>query len=90
MNLIDLPDLLLALDSHTDAHFGTSDVISIMPEDVQLAAGRASSHTLIRRVIGEFPPLRKEDDWLNPDMILIIPRVGFDVHILHLQGQLKN
>jgi len=54
--LDELPDLFLALDSHTDAHFGTSDVISTMPEDVQLAAGRGSSHTLIRRAIGELPP----------------------------------
>ena len=40
--LDELPDLLLALDSHMDVHFGTSDVISTMPEDVQLAVGEGA------------------------------------------------
>jgi len=78
-------DIVVALDSHLDVFWGIKDVIESMPIQVRLAAGRASAHTLIRRVFGDLPIMLRIEG-IPPDslaeMILVAPRISLINHIM--------
>lgn len=90
-------DFIFSLDSHLDTQMGFTDHLDLIPEDVQLAALRASAHTLIRRALGELPILLEAEELpnnLHPDMILAIPQVSLDTDIFEkmsmVHESLKN
>lgn len=88
--LDDEPDVIVALDSHLDVYMGVKDVLDLMPEDVQLAAIRASAHTMIRRVLGDLPGFLKAKglsiDQL-PEMFLVVPQGSLNRYVFD-QAQL--
>ena len=84
---LETPDVLICFDSHLDIRFGTWDVMSLMPDDIRLAAGRASTHTLIRRATGEIPLLRKAADKeadFNAEMTVVISSAAYKSHLAYL------
>lgn len=91
------PDFIFALDAHLDTQMGVKNHLDLIPKDVQLAAIRASAHSMIRRAVGELPILLKAKGLSNnllPDMILAIPQVSLDTEIFEkmsmIQASLKN
>ena len=78
-------DIIVALDSHLDVFWGIKDIIESMPIQIRLAAGRASAHTLIRRVFGDLPIMLKIEgiptDFLA-EMILVAPRISLINHVM--------
>ena len=87
------PDVIVALDSHLDVHIGVKEILDLMPKDIQLAALRASSHTMIRRVIGDLPMLLKAQDLPTesiPEMFLVVPQVSINRYVFDQTEMLKE
>ena len=73
-------------------HFGTREILHLMPKDLRLAALRASSHTMLRRTFGELPLLLKAQELsadVNPKMFLVTPEISLNTHIFELTETLQ-
>ena len=90
---LDEPDFLMAFDSHLDVFMGVKDVVECMPRRIRLAAGRASSHFLIRRALGDLPISLKAEglpsDFL-PEMILVVPKISLNSYALNLAEKMQD
>lgn len=90
VGLKEKPDVVVSFDSHVDFHMAMKELLEVMPEDVQLAATRASALTLIRQALGGFPALLKVQGFPTrsiPEMRLVVARahVVFDLDVDYLQ-----
>ena len=86
------PDVMASFDAHLDLHFGTKEILNLMPKDLRLAALRASSHTMLRRTFGELPLLLKASGLsadLNPEMFLVTPEISLDTHLFKMIESLQ-
>ena len=83
----------MALDSHLDVFMGVKDVVECLPKRLRLSAERASSHTFIRRAIGELPILLKSEglptDFL-PDMILVVPQISLNTYVYEQAEKMRD
>jgi hypothetical protein len=87
------PDAIVTMDAHLDVHMGISTHLEPMPRKIQLAALRASAHTMMRRVIGELPCFLAAQGLpatSSPEMFLAVPQKSIDTHVYEVMGLVKE
>lgn len=87
------PDIIVALDAHLDVHMGSKEALELMPKEIRSAALRASSHTMIRRVVGGIPALLKAEGLPPkslPEMFVVVPQISIYTHVFEIMGFVKD
>jgi len=87
------PDVIVAFDSHFDVSLPLKDTLTVMPSEIQSAATRVSSHTLIRQVLGGLPGFLRAEGLstdLLPDMFLVVPQCSLKTHVFKACEQLLH